>query len=188
MDAVNIDDVLRLQDFGLERLDEDQAILKFAQRAEARIARWLDFAKGALLMLMVPDDPESGCFYIYDRGREAFYSLGIPVDGRFGGFREDEFDGLCQAFGLKALAQNPQPLRALIHAVFGEMQRMPYINERRDSGGPSATCNGRNGRPISSTIREPPRLYAAILQAASGYWAALLLQAKGAGGTTDLQR
>ena len=84
MDTVKIDDVLRLQDFGLERLDEDQAILRFAQRAEARIARWLDFAKGALLMLMV---------------------------GRFGGFREDEFDGLCQAFGLKALAQNPQPLR-----------------------------------------------------------------------------
>jgi hypothetical protein len=111
MDTVKIDDVLRLQDFGLERLDEDQAILRFAQRAEARIARWLDFAKGALLMLMVPDDPESGCFYIYDRAREAFYSLGLPVEGRFGGFREDEFDGLCQAFGLKALAQNPQPLR-----------------------------------------------------------------------------
>jgi hypothetical protein len=111
MDTVKIDDVLRLQDLGLERLDEDQAILRFAQRAEERIARWLDFAKGALLMLMVPDDPESGCLYIYDRAREAFYSLGLPVEGRFGGFREDEFDGLCQAFGLKALAQNPQPLR-----------------------------------------------------------------------------
>jgi len=30
----------------------------------ARIARWLDFAKGALFMLMAPDDPKSGCFYI----------------------------------------------------------------------------------------------------------------------------
>ncbi len=112
MDGVNIDDVLRLQDLGLERLDEDQAILKFAHCAEARIARWLDFAKGALLMFMVPDDPESGWFYVYDRGQEAFYSLGLPVEGRFGGFREDEFDGLCRAFGLKALAQNPAVLRA----------------------------------------------------------------------------
>ena len=60
MDAVKIDDILRLQDFGLERLDEDEAIVGFAKRAEARIAHWLDFAKGALLMLMVPDDPESG--------------------------------------------------------------------------------------------------------------------------------
>src|SRR5664280_477885 len=98
MDAVKIDDVLRLQDFGLERLDEDEAIVVFAKRA--------------LLMLMVPDDPESGCLYIYDRSREAFYSLALPIEGRFGGFREDEFDGLCQAFGLKALASNPRLLRA----------------------------------------------------------------------------
>ncbi len=60
MDNVRIEDVLRLQDFGLERLDEDRAIVGFAARSEARIARWLDFAKGALLLLMVPDDPESG--------------------------------------------------------------------------------------------------------------------------------
>ena len=112
MDAVKIDDVLRLQDFGLERLDEDEAIVGFAKRAEARIARWLDYAKGALLMLMVPDDPESGCLYIYDRSREAFYSLALPIAGRFGGFREEEFDELCQTFGLKALARDPRPLRA----------------------------------------------------------------------------
>jgi len=112
MDAVKIDNVLRLQDFGLERLDEDEAIVGFAKGAEARIARWLDFAKGALLMLMVPDDPESGSLYIYDRSREAFYSLALPIAGRFGGFREDEFDGLCQAFALKALASDPRPLRA----------------------------------------------------------------------------
>jgi hypothetical protein len=111
MDSVRIADVLRLQDFGLERLDEDEAIVGFAKRAEARIARWLDFAKGALLMFMVPDDPESGCLYIYDRSREAFYSLALPIDGRFGGFREDEFDGLCQTFGLTALASDPRPLR-----------------------------------------------------------------------------
>ena len=59
-----------------------------------------------------PDDPESGCLYIYDRSREAFYSLALPIDGRFGGFREEEFDGLCQTFGLKALASDPRPLRA----------------------------------------------------------------------------
>ena len=66
---------------------------------------------GALLMLMVPDDPESGCLYIYDLSREAFYSLALPIDGRFGGFREDEFDGLCQTFELKTLASDPELLR-----------------------------------------------------------------------------
>jgi hypothetical protein len=84
----------------------------FAARTEARIARWFDFAKGALLLLMVPDDPESGCFYIYDRGRRQFYSLSLPVEGRYGGFREDEFEVLTQTFGLAGMARNPQPLRA----------------------------------------------------------------------------
>jgi len=111
MHAVKIDVVLRLQDLGLEMLDRNAAILGFAERAEARIAHRLDCAKGALLMLMVPEDPESGCLYIYEPGRAAFYSLAFPIAGRFGGFREDEFDGLCQAFGLVALAGDPRPLR-----------------------------------------------------------------------------
>ena len=84
MDTVKIDDVLRLQDFGLERLDEDEAIVGFAKRAEARIARWLDFAKGALLMLMVPDDPESGCLYCTSTtaaGRRSTPSLCRSTDG-----------------------------------------------------------------------------------------------------------
>ena len=73
MAQVSIDTVLHLQDFGLERLDEDRAIVGFAQKAEARLVRWLDFAKGALLFLMVPGDRESGMFYIYNRGRSSFY-------------------------------------------------------------------------------------------------------------------
>ena len=42
MAQVTVDTVLHLQDFGLERLDEDRAIVGFAQKAEARLVRWLD--------------------------------------------------------------------------------------------------------------------------------------------------
>ena len=110
MNHIRVETVIDPQDFGLERLDEDKTIIAFATKAEAKLSRWLDFAKGALLFLTVPDDPESGCFYIYDRGRSAFYSLLLPVEGRFGGFREDEFDQLTQAFDLVTLARNPRLL------------------------------------------------------------------------------
>ena len=83
MAQVSIDTVLHLRDFGLERLDEDKAIVGFAQKAEARLVRWLDFAKGALLFLMVPGDGESGTFYIYDRDRAAFYPLSLPIQQRY---------------------------------------------------------------------------------------------------------
>jgi hypothetical protein len=112
MAQVSIDRVLRLQDFGLERLDEDKAVVGFAQKAEARLVRWLDFTKGALLFLMVPGDDESGTFYIYDRDRAAFYPLSLAIEQRYGGFREDEFESLTKAFELVRLAQNPRVLRA----------------------------------------------------------------------------
>jgi hypothetical protein len=111
MHNVTVASVLPLRDFGLERLDEDRAIIGFAQKVEARLARWLDFAKGALLFLTVPDDPESGFFYVYDRSRSVFYSLALPVEGRYGGFREGEFDHLTQTFDLVTLARNPRLLR-----------------------------------------------------------------------------
>lgn len=111
MRNVSVSNVLRLEDFGLERLDEDRAITQFAARAEARIARWLDYARGALLFLMTPHDPESGWFYVFDRRRGAFYALDFPVEGHFGGFREDEFDCVCADFGLKALARDPRRLQ-----------------------------------------------------------------------------
>jgi hypothetical protein len=96
---------------GLDRLDEDKRILAFARFAEAKLRKWLDFAKGCLLFLMVPGDPESGMFYIYDRRRQAFYMVDIADLPRWGGYREDEFDQMAQVFGLKALAADPRPLR-----------------------------------------------------------------------------
>ena len=110
MAQVTVDTVLHLQDFGLERLDEDKAV-GFAQKAEARLVRWLDFAKGALLFLMVPGDNESGTFYIYDRDRTSFYPISLPIEHRYGGFREEEFQSLTKAFDLVALARNPWALR-----------------------------------------------------------------------------
>ena len=115
MHTVTVEAVLRLPEFGLERLDEDKAIIAFAQKAEAKLSRWLDFAMGALLFLMVPEDPESGWFYIYDRARSAIYSLALPVEGHFGGFREDEFDHLTELFDLVSLARNPGRLETDSH-------------------------------------------------------------------------
>jgi hypothetical protein len=110
MNEVRIGAVVRLRDFGLEWLDEDKAIIGFTEKVEGKLARWLDFAKGALLFVTVPDDPESGAFYVYDRTKAVFCSLALAVEGRFGGFREDEFDRLTQVFDLVALARNPRLL------------------------------------------------------------------------------
>ena len=104
-----VNKVLRMQDagakrLGLDRLDEDALILGFARWAEGQLKRWLDFAKGALLFVMVPDDPESGMFYIYDRARQTFWMVDPAEVPRYGGYRLDEFEQMAQVFGLKRLA------------------------------------------------------------------------------------
>ncbi len=114
--GVVVNEVLRLQDpdakrLGLDRLDEDKVILAFARWAEAHLKKWVDYAKGALLFLMVPGDPESGAFYIYDRARQAFFLVDQAEAPRIGGYRLGEFDEMAEACGLKSLARNPRGLR-----------------------------------------------------------------------------
>ena len=110
-----VNEVLRVQDsharrLGLDRLDEDKLILEFARWAEGHLRKWLDYARGALLFVMVPEEPESGMFYIYDRARQAFFMVDPAEVARYGGYRLEEFEQMAQVFGLKALAQNPQVL------------------------------------------------------------------------------
>lgn len=115
LNSLIVSEVLRVQDLdakrlGLDRLDEDALILEFARWAEGRLKKWLDYAKGALLFVMVPEEPESGMFYIYDRARRTFFMVDLAEVARYGGYRLEEFEQMAQVFGLKALAQNPQTL------------------------------------------------------------------------------
>ncbi len=76
LNSLIVNEVLRVQDpdarrLGLDRLDEDALILAFARWAEGQLKKWLDYAKGALLFVMVPEDPESGMFYIQVFGLKA---------------------------------------------------------------------------------------------------------------------
>ena len=112
--AVQASEVLRVQDLGMDRrAATDQAVLGFARYAEARIRKWVQFPRGALLFLMVPEDPESGCFYVLDRVSGIFYMLEIPGDGHWGGYRLDEFDEVVKSWELMRLAEKPRDLRYL---------------------------------------------------------------------------
>jgi hypothetical protein len=97
---------------GLDRLEEDRLILAFGRWAEGQIKKWIDYAKGVLLFVMVPGDPESGMFYVYDRAQQTFWMIDLAGTTRYGGYRLEEFEQLAQLHGLKVLAQDPQGLLA----------------------------------------------------------------------------
>ena len=115
MNHLIVNEVLRVQEpsakrLGFDRLEEDRLILAFGRWAEGQIKKWIDYAKGALLFVMIPGDPESGMFYVYDRAQQTFWMVDLAGTSRYGGYRLDEFEQLAQSHGLKALAQNPQTL------------------------------------------------------------------------------
>src|SRR5258707_9165938 len=95
LNSLIINEVLRVQDpdakgLGLDRLDEDELIMAFAWWAEGELKEWLDYAKGALLFVMVPEDPESGMFYIYDRAGQRFFMVDLSEVDRYGGYQSSE--------------------------------------------------------------------------------------------------
>ena len=117
--TVEVGNSWKIEEFSLDqRARTDQAVFAFARYAEARIAKWVQFPKGVLLFLMVPGDPESGWFYVLDRVRRTFYSLDIAEEGRWGGYREDEFHPLTESLGLMRFAERPRELGALCPSQF----------------------------------------------------------------------
>ncbi|MFZ3245924.1 MAG: hypothetical protein WA185_12690, partial [Candidatus Acidiferrales bacterium] len=50
-----------------------------------KIERWVQFPKSLFVFLMVAGDPESGAFYVYDRGAKIWFWVDFD-DEKFGGY------------------------------------------------------------------------------------------------------
>ena len=84
----------------------DQASRGLAERSEAQIVRWIQFPAGALFSTLVPDDPESGAVYVFDRKNGVFYLVDFN-DQKWGGYSLAEYEVLERTHRLTMLAQRP---------------------------------------------------------------------------------
>ena len=74
----------------------ESAVARLLELTEhATIAKWVQFPKTLLLFLMVPGDPESGAFYIYDRGTRTWFWVDFE-DDRFGGYSLTDYESLIR--------------------------------------------------------------------------------------------
>ena len=53
----------------------EQTVAAFLEIGEAVATRWIQTAKGVLLLQMVPGDDASGAIYIFDRRHDQWYML-----------------------------------------------------------------------------------------------------------------
>ena len=52
-----------------------QTVAEFLELGDAIATRWIQTAKGLMLLQMAPENPASGAVYVFDRQREVWYML-----------------------------------------------------------------------------------------------------------------
>jgi len=82
------DDVGRCSDGAVKRLLD--------VTEHPKIERWIQFPKALFVFLVVPEDPESGAFYVYDRRGMLWFWLDFD-DEKFGGYTVSDFDRLVRS-------------------------------------------------------------------------------------------
>ena len=86
-------------------LQDDKPAGFVIEIGEAIATRWIQTAKGVLLLQMVPGDDASGAIYVFDRRRDQWYMLSFEeCEDRF---TSERFDCAFSEYDLFRLAAQP---------------------------------------------------------------------------------
>jgi hypothetical protein len=77
------------------------------------IVKWVQFPKALLIFLMVPGDPESGAFYIYDRRTRTWFWVDFE-DDRFGGYSLTDYEHLIRECRFLDIVESPGALSSVM--------------------------------------------------------------------------
>jgi hypothetical protein len=92
-----------------------------------RIERWVQFPEALFLFLVVQGDPESGAFYVYDRGSRVWLWVDFD-DEKFGGYTVGDFDQLVRECRFLDIVEHPQLLPSRKRWII-----QPGLQPRRDT-------------------------------------------------------
>jgi hypothetical protein len=71
-----------------------------------KIEKWFQFPKALFVFLVVPGDPESGAFYVYDRHAKMWWWVDFD-DDKYGGYAARDFDRLVRECRFLDLVERP---------------------------------------------------------------------------------
>ena len=110
---MNVVPIINLGDAGHENRESlDRAVERLLVLTEyPAIAKWVQFPKALFLFLVVPEDSESGAFYVYDR-RSGIWCWIDFEDEKFGGYNMCDFEQLVRECRFLDIVENPQLLRS----------------------------------------------------------------------------
>jgi len=104
---VSFHSLFTAEDIGLRKdASVEHAIKAFLRVGEAFASRWIQMPKGVLLLQAVPDSPQSGAIYLYDRERQIFYFACFD-QGHDDSLSVEEFEQLVIEYDLVSWTANP---------------------------------------------------------------------------------
>lgn len=106
LNVVTVEDPRHVQNQSNDSADEAVARLLDATE-HAKIEKWVQFPKALFVFLVVPGDPESGAFYLYDRRAQVWYWIDFD-DEKFGGYSIRDFDCLVRDCRFLDLVEEPR--------------------------------------------------------------------------------
>jgi len=83
----------------------EQTVATFLEIGEAIATRWIQTAKGVMLLQMVPNDAASGAIYVFDRLHEQWFMLSF--EGCEDQFTSEKFDRAFSEYDLFRLVEQP---------------------------------------------------------------------------------
>ena len=83
----------------------EQTVGAFLEIGEAIATRWIQTARGVMLLQMVPDDAASGAIYVFDRLREQWFML--TFEACEDQFTSEKFDRAFSEYDLFRLIEQP---------------------------------------------------------------------------------
>ena len=96
-----------------------------------KIEKWVQFPKALFVFLLMPGDPESGAFYVYDRRSKVWLWLDFD-DDKFGGYTVSDFDRLVRECHLLDLVERP-------HLLVERNQWIVEVGSRPERHGEAST-------------------------------------------------
>jgi len=104
---MSVEPLIRLNDGGTVGPSLEDAVVKLLEATDhPKVVRWIQFPSAVLVFLVVPGDPESGAFYVYDRRSGTWFWVDFE-DTKFGGYNEGDFERLIGQSGFLKLVEKP---------------------------------------------------------------------------------
>jgi hypothetical protein len=106
----------------------DGAIARLLDVTEhPRVTKWIQMPKALFVFLVVPGDPDSGAFYVFDREARIWFWVDFD-DEKFGGYTVSDFEQLIRECSFLDVIEHPQKLAGGCCWIIRQGRRPHLVN------------------------------------------------------------